>query len=172
MPMQALQRYEHDRDGENGGAEHHEDGRRVIRPHEQRHAEPGHTGRAHAVDRDDEVEAGEDGREAGDEDGGGGGEDVGVEVVRRKRRGEGPAGVDAAEHEGREGKRAANEVEVPAQQVDLGEGEVLSADHDGDQEVPQRGGHGRHQEQEDHDDAVHGEELIVGVGRDQVRLRA
>ena len=71
------------------------------------------------------VQAGEDGAEAGDEDGGRGGDDVGVEVVRRERRGEGPAGVDAAEHEGGEGEGAAGEIKVPAEQIDLREGEIL-----------------------------------------------
>ena len=56
------------RDGEHRRAEHHDQAGRVVRPDEQRQAEPGHARRAHAVDGDDEVEAGEDRREAGDED--------------------------------------------------------------------------------------------------------
>ena len=40
---------------------------RVGRPQEQRHLEPRHAGRPHAVNRDDEVQARQDRREAGDE---------------------------------------------------------------------------------------------------------
>ena len=39
----------------------------IVRPHKQRQPVPGHARRAHAVDRDDKVQAGKDGREAGDE---------------------------------------------------------------------------------------------------------
>ena len=53
----------------------------------------------------------------------------------------------------------------------FGKGQVLRAEHDGDKEVAQRCRHGRHQEEEDHDDAVHGEELVVRVRGDQIRLR-
>ena len=42
--------------------------RRVDRPHEERHAHPAYALRAHRVRRDDEVDAGEDRREADDED--------------------------------------------------------------------------------------------------------
>ena len=38
------------------------------------------------MDRDDEVEPGKDGTEAGDEDAGGGGYDMGVEIVGAQRR--------------------------------------------------------------------------------------
>ena len=90
-------------------------------------------GRAHAVDGDDEVEAGEDRREADDEDAERGGDDVGVGVVRAVGRVEGPAGVDAAgEHGVQIISSAADDVEVPAQQVEAREGQVLGADHDRD----------------------------------------
>ena len=105
-----------------------------------------------------------------DKDGGSGRDDVGVEVVRGERRGEGPAGIDTAEHKGREGEGSADEVEVPAEEVDLGEGEIFRAKHDGDKEVAECCGDGRHQEEKDHDDAVHGEELVIGVGGDEIGL--
>jgi hypothetical protein len=137
-----------------------------MRPDEQRHAEPSHSGAAHAVDGDDEVQSGKDGAEAGYEYGGRRCDDVGIQIMRRQRRGEGPPGIDAAQHHRRNHHCAADNVQVPAQQVDLGEGEVARAQHDGDEEVSQRRRNGRHEEQEDHDDAVHGEELVVGIGRD------
>ena len=61
-------RDQQERDRDHRRAEHHDQAGRVHRPDEQRQAEPGHARRAHPVDRDDEVEAGQDRREAGDED--------------------------------------------------------------------------------------------------------
>ena len=171
MPSRALESDEDDGDGEDRGAEHHEDAGCIVGPYEQRQAEPGHAGAAHLVDGDDEIEAGKDGTESGNEDGDAGGEDVGIEVVRRKRCGEGPARIDAAGDHGVENDAARGDVEIPAEQVDLGQRQVLGADHHGNEEISQRRGNGRHQEQEDHDDAVHGEHLVIGVGGHEVRLR-
>ncbi len=56
-----------------------------------------------------------------------GGDHVGIQVVGAERRGEGPAGIDAAEDQRGDGEDAAGDVEVPAQQVDLGEGEIFGA---------------------------------------------
>src|SRR6185503_19808311 len=49
------------------------------------------------------------------------------------------AGVDAAAEDRRERDRRAEHVDVPAEQVDAREGEVLRADHDRNQEVSERG---------------------------------
>ena len=65
-----------------------------------------------------------------------------------------------------EGERAPGDVEIPAEQVDPGEGQVPGADHHRYQEVSKRGGNRRDQEEEDHHHAVHGEQLVVGVGVD------
>ncbi len=66
---------------------------------------------------------------------------------------------------------AGGHVEIPAQQVDLGQRQVLGADHHRDQKIADRRRHRRHQEEEHHDDAVHGEHLVIGVGGHQVGLR-
>ena len=68
-------------------------------------------------------------------------------------------------------KQSADDVEVPAEQIDLGKGQVFRADHDRDEEVSDGCRDRRHQEEEDHDDAVHGEHLVVGVRGHQVGLR-
>ena len=91
--------------------------------------------------------------------------------MRRQRRREGPAGIDSTEHQGRECKQSADPIEIPAQQIDLREGQVFGSHHDRYQEVPQGGRHGRHQEEEDHDDSMHREELVVRIGGHKVRLR-
>src|SRR4029077_19219440 len=48
------------------------------------------------------------------------------------------------------------------------ESQVLGADLHGHQEIAQHGGDGRDEEEEDHHHAVHGEELVIGVGLHQV----
>ena len=64
--------------------------------------------------------------EAGDEDRRRRGHDVGVEVVGRKRRGEGPSGINATEHERSQRQGATDDVQVPAQKVDLRERQIAS----------------------------------------------
>ena len=41
----------------------------------------------------------------------------------------------------------------------------------GIRKLPKHRRNGRHQEEEDHDDAVHGEQLVVRIGGDEIRLR-
>ncbi len=92
----ALQNDQHEGDGQHRRAQHHQDAGRIVRPHKQRQPEPGHARRAHLVDGDDEIQARKDGAESGNEDRQAGRDHVGVHVVRRERRGEGPARIHAA----------------------------------------------------------------------------
>ena len=151
--------------------QHHQDAGRVMRPDKQRQPEPCHAGRAHLVDGYDEVQAGKNRTEAGNENGNAGTENVGIQIVRRKRNREGPARIHAARSHGVDHHAACYHVEVPAQQVDLGQCQILGPKHDGDQEVPEGGRNRGHQKQENHHHAMHAEDLVVGVGRHQVRLR-
>ena len=167
----AFQHYQNDGDSQHRRAQHHENAGRIVRPDEQRQPEPGHARRAHLVDGDDEVQPGKDGAEARDEDGKAGGNYIGVHIVGGERRGEGPARIHAAGHHGVEGQDATRHVEIPTKQVDLGQRQVLGPDHHRDKEVAQRGRHRRHQKKEDHDDAVHSEHLVIGVGGHQIGLR-
>ena len=113
--QQSLHRHQQQRDRQHGRAQHHDDARGIDRPDEQRQAEPGQPGGSHLVDRDDEVQPGEDRRKAGDEDPHGGGHHVGVAVRAAVGRVEGPAGVDAAGQQGIEREQSAEHVDVPAQ---------------------------------------------------------
>ena len=116
----------------------------------------------------DEVQSGKDGGESGDEDGEPGFNDVGIAEGGAEGRVEGPAGIDAAGQHAMQHHDAADDVEIPAQQVDARECEVFGADHHRDKEVAQHCGNRRDQEKEDHHHAVHGEELVIGVGLHQV----
>ena len=63
---------------------------------------------------------------------------------------------------------AADDVEVPGEQVHPREREVLRADHQRDEEVPEHRRDRRDHEEEDHHHAVHREELVVGLGLQDV----
>src|SRR5579863_4094557 len=163
----ALEAGEEERNGNDRSAQDEDDAGGVVRPNEERQTEPGHAGGTHGVNGDDEIQTSEDGREAVDKDAEDSGCYGGIRINAAEWRVESPAGVEAAGGEGVENEAAADHVDVPAEEVDLGEGEVLGADHNGNQEIPEDGGDGRDQEEEDHGHAVHGEELIVIFGRDQ-----
>ena len=62
--QRALGRDQQHRDRDHRRAEDHDQAGRVVRPHEERQPEPGQPRRAHPVDGDDEVEAGQDRRES------------------------------------------------------------------------------------------------------------
>ena len=92
----ALERHQQDRDRDHRRAQDLDDRGRVVRPHEQRQPEPGEPRRPHLVDRDDEVEPGQDRGEAGDEDADRRDLDVALGEDRAVGRVEGPAGVEPA----------------------------------------------------------------------------
>ena len=166
----ALEAGEQERDRDDRRAEDEDNAGRVVRPDKERQAEPGHARRAHRVDRDDEVEAGENRREPVDEDADDGRRDRGVGINAAERRVERPAGVETAGRERIENEAAADEVDVPAQKIDLREGKVLRANHQRNKEVAEDRRNRRNQEEENHRHAVHGEQLVVGFRRDQVAV--
>ena len=61
---------------------------------------------------------------------------------------EGPTGVDTAGQHAVQHHDPADDVEIPAQQVDAGEGEILGPDHHGHEEIAECGGNGGNQEEE------------------------
>ena len=63
------------------------------------------------------------------------------------------------------GEQEADDEDVPAQEVELREGDVLGAEHQRQHEVAENRGHGGDQHEEHHRHAVHGEQLVVGVRR-------
>ncbi len=98
-------------------------------------------------------------------------DDERVREGRAVGRVERPARVNAARNERPERKQPAEDVDVPAQQIDSREREVFGPDHHGDEKVPEHGGDGRNQEEEDHQDAVLREDLVIGVRLEEVALR-
>ena len=167
----AFQPDKKERDGDDGRAENENDARRVVGPDKKRQTEPGHAWRAHRVNGHDEVQARQNRRETVDENAEDRGRDRRIGVDAAVRRVEGPAGVQASGQHGIDEECPTDDIEVPAQQVDLREGEVFRADHQRDQEISEDRRNRRNQEEENHRHAVHGEELVVSFRRDEVTLR-
>src|SRR6185312_7968761 len=60
-----LKHDKHHRDSDDRSGQNKDDRRRIVRPDEQRHPEPGHSWSTHPVNCYDEVQAGKNGGEAG-----------------------------------------------------------------------------------------------------------
>src|SRR6202142_367328 len=141
-------------------------------PDKQRQPVPRHSGSTHAVDGDNEIESGENRGKARHEDGQRSGNNVGLRELGAERGVESPSRIDAAVENRIDHQRAADDEKIPAQQVDAREGQVLGANYQGDEKVAQHGRYARDHEKEDHYLAVHGEQLVVGVGLHQVARRS
>ena len=167
----ALDDQQQQRDAQHRRGQHLDDGRGVEGPQHQRHVEPAHARGAHAVDRDDEVEAGEHRTEAQDE--GSKGEDRDMRIRGRAvGRVECPARIDAAEHDREHADQGADNIEMIAGEVESGQRHILRPEHQRQHEVAQRRWDARDDEQEDHDGAVQSEDLVVVVARhDRLALR-
>ena len=156
-----VNRHQRDREPQHRRGQHLDDARSVNGPHEERHLHPPEPFGAHRVDGDDEVQSGENRRPADDE-----------EANQRRHYGgralhavgsvKSPAGVEAAGLHGKENDDGADEVEVEACDIEARERDVLGPDHDGNEKVAECPRNGRNHEEEHHDDAVHGEQSIVG----------
>ena len=143
-------------------------------PDEDRHPEHRHAGRAHADDRGDEVDATEDRAETGHPEA----HDPEVTTdagaaygVRQRRVGE-PAEVGGTlrREEARGGDQAAEQEQPVAEHVEARERHVGRADlqrHDDVGEAEEQ----RRREQQQHDRAVHGEQLVVELLVDDLLAR-
>ena len=142
-------------------------------PDRERQAHVRHPGRAQADDRRDVVHRAHRRGDAGDEDGG---DDERLAHARHAHvRGErgvgGPARAGRAEiREERGQHEQLREQEGPERvHVEAREGHVARADHERDEQVPERADqHGRDGE-EDHDEPVRGEDLLVRRRPDRAR---
>ena len=158
----ALDADQHERDRQHRRAQHVDQAGGVHRPDEQRQAEPGHARRTHLVDRHQEIQPGEDRAESGDEDADHDERDVRVRKLAAVWRVKRPTRVDAAEQQGGECERAADQQQIPAGQIDLWKRQIASADHHRYEKITQRGGDRGDEEEEHHHHAVDGEQLVVG----------
>src|SRR5579863_2607255 len=102
------------------------------------------------------VEASEDRGKARDKDGNSRFNHPGIAESRAEWGVEGPTRVHTSGHDAMKIDRAGDDVEIPAQQIDAGERQVLGPDHQGNEEISQDSGDGRNQKEKDHHLAVHG----------------
>ena len=96
----------------------------------------------------------------------------GIAESRAEWRVEGPAGIQAAGQHRVQHENAAGNIAVPAQQIDFREGQIPCPNHQWDQKISQHSRHGGNQEEEDHDHAMHGEQLVIGIGLNQITGRS
>ena len=139
------------------------------RPHEQRQPPPAQAGGAHVGDRRVEVDRPDERGEPGEVDqvdpsvlaAGGGEEGVG------ERRVAGPTGFRGVPEDRGVEDDPAGQQQPEGERVQARVGHVARADHQR-QEVVGEARHHWHDEQEDHRGAVHREQLVVGLGGDEV----
>ena len=84
------------------------------------------------------------------------------------RRVKGPTRINATHEDGQHGEGSADDVEVVAQEIQAGEGHIAGTDLQRDEKVAQHRRDRGDQKEEDHHHPVHGEELVVGLGLDQI----
>jgi hypothetical protein len=82
-----------------------------------------------------------------------------------------PAGIHPARDHGIKRENGADDVNVPTKKIEPRKCQVAGPDHHGHQKIAQRRWDGGNQEKENHDDAVHGEQLVVGLRLYQRALR-
>jgi len=161
----ALGHDQHQGDGQDRRGQDLYPGGGVQGPDEERQPAPGHAGGPEAVDGGDEVEAGQDRREADDEDPEDRQGDVGA-GTGAERDVEGPscigrtaAGEERGQYDGR-----ADHVEPPGKQIQAGKGDVAGADLDRHDQVAEGSLKAGDDEEENHHHAMHGEEGVIGLG--------
>ena len=157
----ALDQQQQHRNRNDGRAQNLNQARRVMRPDEKRQAEPRQAGRAHFMNRDDEVQAGQNRTETGEEDSHHNPDNVAVCIHAAIRRVKSPTGIDAAVSQCPQRQTCTRNKKIPRQQVQLGKSEVFRTDHHRHQEIAEDGGNGRDQEEKHHDRAVRSEGAII-----------
>ena len=166
---QAAVGEQHDEPGrQHRGGQHHQQRGGQHAPDEHRQPGHSHAGRAQTQDRHDEVNAAQDGRGADHNQP----HDPQV-LARPALLGDGcvagPAGrggTPLGEQAGQD-REPAHRQQPERQRVDAREGHVQRTDLQRHQVVPEADQH-RKDEQEDHQGAVQGEQLVVAVGRHQL----
>src|SRR5262245_54509975 len=124
-----LESHQDQGNGNNRRAENKNNTGRVKRPYEKRQTKPGHTGRAHFVDRDNEVKPGENRRKASDKNPDNREHDMGIGINAAVRRIEGPSRVHSASGCRHQSEGSPEDKNIPTRQIETGKGQVPRADH-------------------------------------------
>ncbi|KOS76519.1 hypothetical protein DM46_2854 [Burkholderia mallei] len=163
----AVEAEQRERDRQDRERRHDQHVRAERRPREHRHLHQCHAGRAHAQDRHEEVHAREQRADAGylqrpqvivDAD-------ARTELQLRERRIREPARLRELADDERDVDQDRRDRRHPeAQRIDERKRDVARADLQRHDDVHQAD-HERHRHEEDHDDAVRGEDLVIVVRR-------
>ncbi len=171
---EAVDQKQHARRGQRGEREHGEHRVDQHHPHEERNASQRHPRRAQGADRRDEVDRARHGADA-EHDERDGPVVRAVVDARERSLAEGrvaePADVRRAAREPAEvQEKTAERKEPVGHRVQAWERHVARADHEGHDVVGESRERGHHDE-EDHRRPVHREDLVVRLGRQEVRAR-
>ena len=98
-------------------------------------------------------------------------DDVRIEIDAAERGVERPARIDAAHQHRGDAENAAGHEQVPAQQIQFRKGDIARADHHRHEKITKRCWDRGDEKPPHHDDAVHGEQAVVRLGRDPARVR-
>ncbi len=164
---QIFQHQQDQQHGQHRGRQQQDQAGGVERPQEQRQPVPGQARRPQPVDGDHEIEARRDRGKTRNEDTDRHRHQMAVAEGGRKRRIEGPAGIDPARHHAVERHQSADHEQIPAHQIEAGKGQVARPDHQRHDEITHRHRDRRHQEEPHHDDAMHGHHAVIGLGRQE-----
>jgi hypothetical protein len=172
-PEEAIEHQQELGCGQHRNGEEQQELRHQGHPGEDRHAHQAHARAAHVEHGDDQVDGTGQRGDTGDD------QTQVPEVDAMARREENarvrcvhepPAVGPTAEQPTGLEEEATTEEAPEAEGVDAGEGDVARPDLQGHQEVGERGTD-RHHHQEHHRGAVHGEHLVVELGREQRATR-
>src|ERR1700730_19411733 len=136
--QQAFQTQQEQRDGDHRSAKNENDAGGINSPDKKRQAKPGESRSTHFVNSDDEIEPGKNRRKSGDEHAERGGDHRSVGKAAAIGRVKRPAGVDSAGNHGVEREDGADDVDVPAEQIEPWKRQVTRADQHGHKDIPKR----------------------------------
>src|SRR5258708_7554475 len=114
------------------------------------------------MNSDDEIESSQNRGKSGNKDAKARGNYIGIRKRRAVGRIKSPARINATSQQRINRYQAAQDIDVPTQQIYPWEGEVLRSNHHRDKKVTEGRRYGRNQKEKDHYDAVLGKDLIVG----------
>src|ERR1700690_836791 len=127
----------------------------------KRQAEPGQSRRPHLVNRDYEIQSSKNGRKSNDKHAQSRGNHLRVCVRAAVGSIESPTGIHAARQNRILRQNRANNIEIPAKQINSRKRQIPSPHHQRHQKTPQHRRNRRNQEKENHPHAVNRKKLVI-----------
>ena len=169
-PPDSFERHQTQRDRQHRRRQHQDQARGVQRPDEQRQAKPGQPRRPHFMDRNNEVQPGENRPESGDENSCRHFDHVRVRIGAAIRRVKRPAGINSTDKDGVQRQQSPKHEKIPAQQIEFRKGDVPRANHHRDDKISEHGGDRGDEKEPNHQHTMNGEQFVVRFRENQVAL--